>query len=321
MIEMWDVIFSEQNPDIRLAIESERPRDAFELMHAELDAVWKECYRIVKSGGFLCINIGDATRTFNRRFELFSNHSRIILSCTGLGFTCLPDIIWRKPSNSPNKFMGSGMLPCGAYVTNEHEHILVFRKGGKREFKTDTEKKTRRESSYFWEERNAWFSDVWEINGTRQLMPKHSGRERSGAFPLEIPYRLMSMFSVIGDTVLDPFAGTGTTMKAAMLLGRNSIGYEIDESFADVISSGISEIKADDFNKIIDRRLDRHFISMLNYLPKYNNIAHNDRVMTLQEIDMVLRSVVSIRETKSQPLEFEVEYGGPQINNKKFVIK
>ena len=136
MIEMWDDIMSNQNQDIRSAFDNNKPREAFELMHQELDKVWKECWRVLKDGSFLCINIGDATRTINDEFALYNNNTRIIQACEKLGFINLPNILWRKATNAPNKFMGSGMLPCGAYVTLEHEWILIFRKGGKRVYKT-----------------------------------------------------------------------------------------------------------------------------------------------------------------------------------------
>ena len=84
---------------------------AFELMHIELDKVWNEVFRVLKEGGIACINIGDATRTINKNFQLYSNHSRIINHCTKIGFSALPMILWRKQTNAPNKFMGSGMLP------------------------------------------------------------------------------------------------------------------------------------------------------------------------------------------------------------------
>lgn len=131
MIEMWDEVFTLQNNKISTVLQC-APNSAFELMHQELDMVWKECFRVIKPGGFLCINIGDATRTIDGNFQLFNNHARIISCCQSVGFTCLPNIIWRKQTNAPNKFMGSGMLPCGAYVTLEHEYILVFRKGAKK---------------------------------------------------------------------------------------------------------------------------------------------------------------------------------------------
>ena len=112
--------------------------------------------------------------------------------------------MWRKATNAPNKFMGSGMLPCGAYVTLEHEWILIFRKGGKRVYKTAEAKESRRDSSFFWEERNVWFSDVWEIKGVKQNINKAPSRERNASYPLEIPYRLINMYSQKGDVVLDP---------------------------------------------------------------------------------------------------------------------
>lgn len=117
-------------------------------MHQELDKIWSECYRVLKEGGIACINIGDATRTINNNFCLYTNHARIINYCLKIGFTNLPNIIWRKQTNAPNKFMGSGMLPAGAYVTLEHEWILIFRKGGKRQFKTEKDKVERRSSSF-----------------------------------------------------------------------------------------------------------------------------------------------------------------------------
>lgn len=203
MIEMWDDVMSSQNHRISDNLE-EKPEEAFELMHQELDKVWKECFRVLKIGGFLCINIGDATRTIKGNFTLYNNHSRISKACVDLGFVGLPNIIWRKQTNAPNKFMGSGMLPCGAYVTLEHEWILIFRKGGKREFKKADAKLSRMKSSFFWEERNVWFSDIWDVKGTKQKMRKDSSRERSAAYPFEVPYRLINMFSQKGDMVLDP---------------------------------------------------------------------------------------------------------------------
>ena len=193
MVEMWDDIFAMQNKAIACNI-ADNPSVSFDLMHGILNNIWMECYRVLSEGGFLCINIGDATRTINGNFQLFNNHAKISQFCRSLGFTELPCVIWRKQTNAPNKFMGSGMLPCGAYVTLEHEWILIFRKGDKRIFKSANEKLARMKSSFFWEERNVWFSDVWDIKGTKQNLQKSKTRERSAAFPFEIPYRLINMF-------------------------------------------------------------------------------------------------------------------------------
>ena len=105
------------------------------------------------------------------------------------------------------------MYPGGAYVTLEHEYILILRKNGKRKFTTQPEKQNRRESAYFWEERNIWFSDIWDLKGIRQDIQQKDIRTRSAAFPFELAYRLINMYSVFGDTILDPFLGTGTTIR------------------------------------------------------------------------------------------------------------
>ncbi len=229
MIEMWDNIFSIQNSSIKDALNNHHEQQAFEKMHQELDKTWNELFRVLKDGAFACINIGDATRTINKKFQLFSNHSRILTYCLKSGFTSLPLILWRKQTNAPNKFMGSGMLPANAYVTLEHEYILILRKGSNRIFKNDDEKKLRKESSFFWEERNNWFSDVWHFKGTKQRLNNKNTRKRSGAFPFELAYRLINMFSIKGDIILDPFLGTGTTTLASITSGRNSIGIEIND--------------------------------------------------------------------------------------------
>lgn len=131
MIEMWDEMFARQSSSVEKALAKGNGTNAFELMHQVLDPVWKEVYRVLKFGGFACVNIGDATRTINGNFVLYPNHMRILKAALELGFSALPCILWRKQTNAPNKFMGSGMLPAGAYVTLEHEYILILRKGPK----------------------------------------------------------------------------------------------------------------------------------------------------------------------------------------------
>ena len=192
-------------------------------MHRQLDEAWAECARVLVPGGWAAINIGDATRSLGGSFGLWPNHARVLAGAMRVGLCPMPDILWRKPTNAPNKFMGSGMLPGGAYVTYEHEYVLLFRKPGVRVYDADR----RRESAYFWEERNAWFSDLWAgLPGQRQS--SSAGRSRSAAFPCELPWRLIQMYSCLGDTVLDPFAGTGTTAAAALASARSSVSVEAD---------------------------------------------------------------------------------------------
>jgi len=142
LIAMWDGLFSDRDPAIKAALAKGDGGRAFELMHRMLDVVWNEVHRVLRPGGFACINVGDAARTLGGGFALYPNHARILGRLSSLGFSVLPEILWRKQTNAPNKFMGSGMLPAGAYVTLEHEYILVVRKGAGRKVKTPAEKKT-----------------------------------------------------------------------------------------------------------------------------------------------------------------------------------
>jgi DNA modification methylase len=307
MIEMWDEIFSLQNPEIEDAINSNNSKKAFDLMHNELYKVWKELYRVVKPGCFVCINIGDATRTMNKIFQLHMNNVRITSQMLELGFISLPPIIWKKTTNAPNKFMGSGMLPAGAYVTLENEYILIFRKGGKREFKTLDEKQNRRNSAFFWNERNLWFSNIWEIRGEVQKTKNGEKRERSAAYPLELTNRLINMYSVYGDTVLDPFFGTGTTTHSAALLGRNSYGYEIDNSFALGFQNRLINLQFESISYNSSRlNKQKDFIKNYHKDMKYYNDYIKIGVMTSQEKEMVLYEVDSFDVVSEN--EYEIKY-------------
>jgi DNA modification methylase len=301
MIEMWDDMFKRQSNEITKALKLEQGLQAFELMHRELDPVWKEIYRILIDGGIACINIGDAVRTMDDEFRLYPNHSRILAAMLKTGFSALPLILWRKPTNAPNKFMGSGMLPAGAYVTLEHEYILILRKGPKREFSSPLKKQTRREGAFFWEERNNWFSDVWfGLIGTTQKMKNNTARLRSAAFPFELAYRLVNMYSTKEDTVVDPFLGTGTTMFAAMATGRNSIGFEIESGFRDEIVS-IKDRVIDTSNDRIHHRIQNHLAFVQKRSEdkgnlKYVNKHYKFPVVTRQEVELFFNPLKNIEQ-------------------------
>ena len=301
MIEMWDDMFSRQSNGIAKALKHQQGLQAFELMHRELNPVWKEIYRILINGGIACINIGDAVRTIDGDFRLYPNHSRILTDMLKTGFSALPLLLWRKPTNAPNKFMGSGMLPAGAYVTLEHEYILILRKGSKREFNSPRAKQSRREGAFFWEERNHWFSDVWfGLIGTTQKMKNNAARLRSAAFPFELSYRLINMYSTKGDTVVDPFLGTGTTVAAAMASARNSIGYEIESGFRDEIFS-IKDTVVDMANDRIFQRIQRHleFVQERSKEKgefKYLNKHYKFPVITRQEIELFFNPLETIEQ-------------------------
>ncbi|WIV67079.1 DNA-methyltransferase [Natrialbaceae archaeon AArc-T1-2] len=303
MIELWDELFAEFDPAVEEALEAGDGQAAFETMHAQLDRVWDELERVLVDGGIACINVGDATRTVDGSFRVYPNHARILEAFERRGFDPLPDVLWRKPANSAAKFMGSGTLPPNAYVTLEHEYVLVFRKGGEsRSFEPCVDR--RYEAAYFWEERNRWFSDVWtDVRGELQALERDDLRERSGAFPLEIPYRLICMYSAYGDTVLDPFWGTGTTTLAAMCGARDSVGYELESEFVSVfedrvgdvveLSRSVAQTRLEDHRAFVSRR--RADGDELGYDAEHYDFP----VMTKMEREIRLREVEAVRETPS----------------------
>jgi site-specific DNA-methyltransferase (cytosine-N4-specific) len=261
MIAMWDKLFGKADPEIaelfqKLTAKGEDAtvRQIYDSMHDYLGKVWMETHRVLCDGGIACINIGDATRSVNGEFRLFPNHSRITEKCEKIGFTTLPYILWKKPTNKPSykgkgAFLGSGFLPPNAYVMLDCEFILLFRKGKLRKFEPHDKK--RYESVFTKKQRDEWFSQIWTLKGTRQRSDEFE--RRTAAFPEEIAERLIKMFSVKGELVLDPFLGSGTTTKVAMQSERSSIGYEADPNLLSIISKKMETIKKGTDMQIIKR--------------------------------------------------------------------
>jgi site-specific DNA-methyltransferase (adenine-specific) len=192
-----------------------------------LNLVWSECFRILHLGCRLCINIGDqfARTAYYGRYKIVPIHSEIIRFCETIGFDYMGTIIWQKQTtmhtSGGQKVMGSYPYPRGGIVKVDYENILLFKKQGKapsvNNFVKDASKLTD-------EEWNTYFSSHWIFPGARQS-------EHIAVFPEELPKRLIKMFSFVGDTICDPFMGSGTTALAAMKLERNSVGYEINRDF------------------------------------------------------------------------------------------
>ncbi len=292
MIAMWDAAFSAMSPAAAAALAAEDGAAAFAAMHAELDRVWARCAAALVPGGILAVNIGDATRSLAGEFRLYSNHARILAGAEALGLVPLPDIVWRKPTNAPNKFMGSGMLPGGAYVTYEHEYILLFRKGGRRRFRTAEARAHRARSAYFWEERNLWFSDLWtDLRGVRQGLDAAT-RKRSAAFPLALATRIVAMFSCQGETVLDPFAGTGTTAAAALALARNSVSIDVSEEmrplWAGALDQGMRRARPAARARLRDHAAFVAARTAAGKPPKHHSAVYDMPVMTRQETRLEL---------------------------------
>jgi site-specific DNA-methyltransferase (adenine-specific) len=202
----------------------------YEAFISELDKVWKHVYRVLVPGGRLVCIVGDvclSRRMNNGRHVVMPLHSDICVSCRKIGFDNLNPIIWHKISNATYeinngaKFLGKPYEP-NAIIKNDIEFILMQRKPGGYRKPTERQRELSRISK---EDYEKWFIQFWNITGA-------STREHPAPFPLELANRLVRMFSFVGDTVLDPFAGTGTTMVAAMRSGRNSIGVEIEPKYA-----------------------------------------------------------------------------------------
>lgn len=206
MIKKWDACFEEQGAT------------NFEEQIMLVCEVLNNCYTKLIDGGIMVVNMGDATRSVDKVFQCYPNNAFITTYLYGLGMYPLIPIYWKKISNRPNAFLGSGFLPVNAYISQDVEYISVFRKGKNRTFSGE-EKERRKQSSFTKQERDRWFQQIWNVRGKK-------GAGKTSAWPDKIPYRLTRMYSIIGDTVLDPFCGSGDE-EIVTALDRNYIGYNI----------------------------------------------------------------------------------------------
>ncbi len=206
----------------------------------DLSRVWRECWRVLRPGRRLCINIGDqfARSILYGRYKVIPIHAEIIAQCETIGFDYMGAIIWQKKTTMRTTggavVMGSFPYPSNGIVELDYEFILLFKKPGIAEKPVAVEiKEASRLNLDEWKE---FFSGHWRFAGERQV-------QGEAMFPEELPYRLIRMFSFIGETVLDPFLGSGTTVKVALQLARNAIGYEIQPAFEPIIKQklGLSE--------------------------------------------------------------------------------
>lgn len=204
--------------------------DEYEAFHDELDRVWRHCFRALVPGGRLVCNVGDvciARKKNNGRHHVLPLHADISVRCRRIGFDYLTPILWNKIANAAFEvegrggFLGKPYEP-NAIVKNDVEYILMLRKPGAYRKPTDEQRASSRLSK---EEQGKWFRPIWtDLTGA-------STRNHPAPYPVELAYRLVRMFSFTGDTVLDPFDGTGSTSIAAIKADRNSIMTEIDPEY------------------------------------------------------------------------------------------
>jgi modification methylase len=207
----------------------------YEEFHAELSKVWAHCYRALVPGGRLVCVVGDVclSRKRHGRHMVMPLHADIVVRCREIGFDNLNPIIWHKISNASYEvengsggFLGKPYEP-NAIIKNDIEFILMLRKPGGYRQPTEAQRDASRMTK---QEHHDWFQQIWTI-------PGESTKKHPAPFPYELAYRLVRMFSFTGDTVLDPFMGTGTTILAAARSGRNGIGVEIEESYLTMAKS------------------------------------------------------------------------------------
>ncbi len=197
----------------------------------DLSRVWRECWRVLLPGRRLCINIGDqfARAVIYGQYKVIPLHAEMIAQCETIGFDYLGAIIWQKKTTMRTSggavVMGSFPYPPNGIVELDYEYILLFRKPGK---SGSVDSATREASTLSRDEWKTYFSGHWQFAGERQTL-------HEAMFPEELPRRLIRMFSFVGETVLDPFVGSGTTIKVALELNRNAIGYEIQPEFIPVL--------------------------------------------------------------------------------------
>lgn len=212
--------------------------DTYEGYINNLNFVWKECFRVLSDGCRLCINIGDqfARSLYYGRYKVIPIRTEIIRFCEAIGFDYMGAIIWQKNTtmhtSGGGAVMGSFPYPRNGILKLDYEFILIFKKSGEPLKVSEYYKKKSKLSKDEWKE---YFSSHWSFSGVKQ------GRHLA-MFPEELPKRLIKMFSFVGETVLDPFAGSGTTLLASHNLERNSIGYEINKEFKTIIQEKLSTV-------------------------------------------------------------------------------
>ena len=234
----------------------------------DLYYVWRECYRVLREGGRFCLNIGDqfARSIIYGRYKVIPIHAEFVTQCEEIGFDFMGSIIWQKKTTMNTTggatVMGSFPYPPNGIVEIDYEFIHIFKKPGKGKRVSKEIKEASKLTKEEWKE---YFSGHWHFGGAKQI-----GHE--AMFPDELPRRLIKMFTFIGDTVLDPFLGSGTTVKVALELQRNAVGYEINKDFLEIIKEKIgmkeSLLQFYDSIQIIERKEEKLELPPINYVPR-----------------------------------------------------
>jgi site-specific DNA-methyltransferase (adenine-specific) len=241
--------------------------DSYENYINNLNLVWKECYRTLHNGCRLCVNIGDqfARAVYYGRYKVIPIREEIIKFCENIGFDYMGAIIWQKVTTSNTTGggvqMGSYPYPRNGILKLDYEFILVFKKLGDAPKPTKEQKELSKMTAEEW---NTYFAGHWNFAGARQ-------NNHIAMVPEELPKRLIKMFSFVGETVLDPFAGSGTTALAAKNLDRNSVGYEINAEFIPFIKEKLEthqkDLNGTTYNFVKQKEIETDFEKEIQKLP------------------------------------------------------
>lgn len=268
--------------------------DTYEEYINNLNLVWSECHRVLHKGCRLCINIGDefARSVYYGRYKVIPIRTEIIKFCENYGFDYMGSIIWQKVTTCNTTggatIMGSYPYPRNGIIKLDYEFILIFKKYGNA---PNVSKEIKELSKLTNEEWNQYFVGHWNFSGEKQ--DKHLAM-----FPEELPKRLIKMFSFVGETILDPFLGSGTTSLAAKKLNRNSIGYEINEDFLQIIKEKLDIDKKEIFNENIyeiikQSNFDNNYKERINKLPYiFNDPIKFDKKIDLRNLILDLKLII-----------------------------
>ncbi len=280
--------------------------DSYEEYINNLNLVWKESYRVLENGCRLCVNIGDqfARAVYYGRYKVIPIRTEIIKFCESIGFDYMGAVIWQKQTTTNTtggaSIMGSFPFPRNGIFSIDYEFILIFKKLGNPKKPDKYLKEQSRMTKKEWKE---YFSGHWNFGGAKQ-------DGHIAMFPEELPKRLIKMFSFVGDTVLDPFLGSGTTTLAAKKLNRNSIGYEINPEFI----------------PFIERKLEINQSNIFN--PEYNFITQNlekaDFKKEIKKLPYIFRDFHSFdKKTDPKKLQFgsKIDQNGSTQREEYYSVK
>lgn len=300
MTQESDAYWTSKNKSISSILAKGKAQLAFEAQHNVLDKGWSEAYERLRTGGYLCIIVKRSSRKFSDRYSFYDNASRITYACQKIGFDALPSIKWRKPSKTPPHYMGSGMLPAGAYVVSQHDDILIFRKGAPRVFEKE-EQDHRSQSALFCKERNDWYLDHWSDIPTTPL-DNYLRDATIHHLPSELYIRMMMMYSIQGDTVLDPYGDNLLTSIAGAVLGRHTWTVHHEDIETSLLLYKKRQLKA-----LLHDRSANRIIDHLAYaktkdglLMRYKNKPLGLPVQTTQEKNIQNYAIQSIKRLENE---------------------